>query len=148
MNTLHIPQIFAQLEHYQQHYLHILADPAQYYIVVDDAYIDLWPLKKRQLYLGELLQLWFAKKWQISTQPQFSLELFLTAAEAQQQANEQYIYAISGNLITGYNQSRVWQASQQHSKSVGLSNIARHFFEYKGLQRPTVEEENNNAILL
>ena len=49
MNTLSIPQIFSQLAYYQENYLQIIADPAQYYIPVKDAHITLWPLAQKSL---------------------------------------------------------------------------------------------------
>ena len=138
MNTLSIPQIFSQLTYYQENYLQIIADPAQYYIPVTDAYIKLWPLAQQSLYLGDLLQLWFAEKWLVETERQFSFEVFLNADYLKEQSRELYIYAISGNLLTGTNQSKAWQASTAQIQDVELANVSKHYFEFQGLSRPQI----------
>ncbi|WP_180075283.1 hypothetical protein [Acinetobacter sp. YH12254] len=138
MNTLSIPQIFSQLTYYQENYLQIIADPAQYYIPVTDAHIKLWPLAQQPLYLGDLLQLWFAEKWLVETERQFSFEVFLNADYLKEQSKELYIYAISGNLLTGTNQSKAWQASTAQIQDVELANVSKHYFEFQGLSRPQI----------
>ncbi|MCO8091740.1 hypothetical protein [Acinetobacter pseudolwoffii] len=138
MNTLSIPQIFSQLTYYQESYLQIIADPAQYYIPVTDAHIKLWPLAQKSLYLGDLLQLWFAEKWLVETERQFSFEVFLNADYLKEQSRELYIYAISGNLLTGTNQSKAWQASTAQIQDVELANVSKHYFEFQGLSRPQI----------
>ena len=138
MNTLTIPQIFSQLAYYQENYLQIIADPAQYYIPVKDAHITLWPLAQKSLYLGDLLQLWFAEKWLVETERQFSFEVFLNADYLKEQSKELYIYAISGNLLTGTNQSKAWQASTAQIQDVELANVSKHYFEFQGLSRPQI----------
>ncbi|MDH5819630.1 hypothetical protein [Acinetobacter pseudolwoffii] len=138
MNTLSIPQIFSQLTYYQESYLQIIADPAQYYIPVTDAHIKLWPLAQQSLYLGDLLQLWFAEKWLVETERQFSFEVFLNADYLKEQSRELYIYAISGNLLTGTNQSKAWQASTAQIQDVELANVSKHYFEFQGLSRPQI----------
>ncbi|ENW23664.1 hypothetical protein F925_02624 [Acinetobacter lwoffii NCTC 5866 = CIP 64.10 = NIPH 512] len=138
MNTLSIPQIFSQLTYYQESYLQIIADPAQYYIPVTDAHIKLWPLAQKSLYLGDLLQLWFAEKWLVETERQFSFEVFLNADYLKEQSKELYIYAISGNLLTGTNQSKAWQASTAQIQDVELANVSKHYFEFQGLSRPQI----------
>lgn len=138
MNTLSIPQIFSQLTYYQENYLQIIADPAQYYIPVTDAHIKLWPLAQQSLYLGDLLQLWFAEKWLVETERQVSFEVFLNADYLKEQSRELYIYAISGNLLTGTNQSKAWQASTAQIQDVELANVSKHYFEFQGLSRPQI----------
>ena len=138
MNTLSIPQIFSQLTYYQENYLQIIADPAQYYIPVTDDHIKLWPLAQQSLYLGDLLQLWFAEKWLVETERQVSFEVFLNADYLKEQSRELYIYAISGNLLTGTNQSKAWQASTAQIQDVELANVSKHYFEFQGLSRPQI----------
>ena len=92
MNTLSIPQIFSQLAYYQENYLQIIADPAQYYIPVKDAHITLWPLAQKSLYLGDLLQLWFAEKWLVETERQFNFEVFLNADYLKERDNDCLLY--------------------------------------------------------
>ncbi|ATO19968.1 hypothetical protein BS636_10040 [Acinetobacter sp. LoGeW2-3] len=134
MNTLTIPQIFSQLSFYQENYLDIIQDATQYFTPVADAKIRLWPLAAKQLYLGDLLQLWFAEKWLVEQERQFSFEVFLNAPEPQ--PKDLYIYAISGNLLTGSNQSRVWQASVEQIQSLSVANVSKHYFEYQALTQP------------
>ena len=76
MNTLTIPQIFSQLSFYQDHYLDIIQDSAQYFTPVAGAEIRLWPLATKQLYLGDLLQLWFAEKWLVEKNANLALRSF------------------------------------------------------------------------
>ncbi|MFV5524274.1 hypothetical protein VXQ23_06330 [Acinetobacter variabilis] len=134
MNTLTIPQIFSQLPFYQDHYLDIIQDSAQYFTPVAGAEIRLWPLATKQLYLGDLLQLWFAEKWLVEQERQFSFEIFLNTPETRQK--ELYIYALTGNLLTGSNQSKVWQASAKETQVLSVSNVSKHYFEYRALTQP------------
>ena len=117
MNTLTIPQIFSQLSFYQDHYLEIIQDSAQYFTPVAGAEIRLWPLATKQLYLGDLLQLWFAEKWLVEKE-------------------RQYIYELAGNLLTGSNQSKVWQASAKETQVLSVANVSKHYFEYRALTQP------------
>ena len=56
MNTLTIAHLFLNLQSYKDQYLTILENPEQYFVPVADAYINIWPVGKEQLYLGDLLQ--------------------------------------------------------------------------------------------
>ncbi|MFW2046297.1 hypothetical protein [Acinetobacter variabilis] len=134
MNTLTIPQIFSQLPFYQDHYLDIIQDSAQYFTPVAGAEIRLWPLAIKQLYLGDLLQLWFAEKWLVEQERQFSFEIFLNTPKAQKK--DLYIYALAGNLLTGSNQSKVWQASAKETQVLSVANVSKHYFEYRALTQP------------
>lgn len=134
MNTLTIPQIFSQLPFYQDHYLDIIQDSAQYFTPVAGAEIRLWPLATKQLYLGDLLQLWFAEKWLVEKERQFSFEIFLNMPEAQKK--DLYLYALAGNLLTGSNQSKVWQASAKETQVLSVANVSKHYFEYRALTQP------------
>lgn len=142
MNTLNISQIFSQLSFYQDHYLDIIQDASQYFTPVADAEIRLWPLATKQLYLGDLLQLWFAEKWLVEQERQFSFEVFLNTPEAQQK--DLYIYAISGNIVTGSNQSKVWQASAQQIQTLSVANVSKHYFEYQALTQPQIAKVPQN----
>ncbi|MFV5489932.1 hypothetical protein [Acinetobacter sp. ASP199] len=134
MNTLTIPLIFSQLSFYQENYLDIIQDSTQYFTPVTGAEIRLWPLAAKQLYLGDLLQLWFAEKWLVEKERQFSFELFLNAPETP--PKDLFIYAISGNLLTGSNQSKVWQTSTAQAQELSLANVSKHYFEYQALTQP------------
>lgn len=144
MNTLSIPQIFSQLAYYQDNYLDIIQDPTQYFTPVAEAEIRLWPLATKQLYLGDLLQLWFAEKWLVEKERQFSFEVFLNAPETQQK--DLYIYAISGNLLTGSNQSKVWQTSVEQIQTLSVANVSRHYFEFQGLSRPRLSHVDAGQV--
>ena len=67
MNTLTISDIFANLADYQDQYLSIISNPEQYYTPVESAYIDVWPVGCTDLYLGDLLQLWFSERWLVNS---------------------------------------------------------------------------------
>ena len=134
MNTLTIPQIFAQLSFYQENYLDIIQDSTRYFTPVHGAEIRLWPLATKQLYLGDLLQLWFAEKWLVEKERQFSFEIFLNMPEAQKK--DLYIYELAGNLLTGSNQSKVWQASAKETQVLSVANVSKHYFEYRALTQP------------
>lgn len=60
MKTLTVASIFSNFDFYQRNYLNILNQPESYYTPVEDAWIDAFPFKKQDLYLGDLLQLWFS----------------------------------------------------------------------------------------
>ena len=66
MNTLTISDIFANLADYQDQYLFIISNPEQYYTPVELAYIDVWPVGYTDLYVGDLLQLWFSERWLVN----------------------------------------------------------------------------------
>jgi hypothetical protein len=65
MKTLTIASIFSNFDFYQQNYLNVLTQSESYYTPVEDAWIDAYPFKKQNLYLGDLLQLWFSSKWNV-----------------------------------------------------------------------------------
>ena len=80
----HYPSNLLSTVFYQDHYLDIIQDSAQYFTPVAGAEIRLWPLATKQLYLGDLLQLWFAEKWLVEQERQFSFEIFLNTPETRQ----------------------------------------------------------------
>ena len=135
MNTLSIPQIFAHLPFYQQHYLEILQDSTQYYTPVEQAYIHLWPFKPQPLYLGDLLQLWFSEKWHTEQPQEFGFEIFLRLPE-DLATEKKFIYAIQGNLLTGENQTSLWQSDSAQTQISSVANISKYYFEFKALTRP------------
>ena len=57
MNTLTISQIFSNLSFYKDQYLNIIQSADLYFTEVEGAFVDLFPFKKQQLFLGDLLQL-------------------------------------------------------------------------------------------
>ena len=140
MNTLTISQIFSHLDDYQQSYLAILADAAQYYTPVEGAYIDVWPFARRDLYLGDLLQLWFAEKWRQSPQPAFGFELFYNTAFAEQDLEPRFIYAITGNSLTFAQDAQAWRQSSSNHEDLTLVNLSKYLLEYQNLTRPVQQQ--------
>lgn len=134
MNTLSIPQIFQNLAFYQEHYLSILAQPEQYKIPVESAYIDVWPFVRIQLCLGDLLQLWFSEKWIIQPTEKNLIELELNLQTGPVQlSNDVYLYQLTGNSFTGKNKSKAWSCSQQQDLDLNLDSLLRNLFEYKAI---------------
>ena len=136
MSSLSISYLFDQFKFYQQHYLSIIKDPQQYYTPVEGAFIDVWPLKKKQLFLGDLLQLWFAEKWQLSLKPEFHFEIFLNDTIQPVPEQKVFVFALQGNLLTTKHQAQVWSAEKQQVQYIELDQLYRHVFEYKALSQP------------
>ena len=132
MSALSISEIFANIHFYQEHYLSILSKPDQYYIEVPEAYIQVWPFGKQNLYLGDLLQLWFAEKWLIhSTQTTFVHNLI--ADQSQERVADLYLYQLHGNALTGKNQSIAWSVETHTPQVIQVQGVLQHFCEYKTL---------------
>ena len=142
MNTLTISQIFTQLPFYQVHYLSILQNSEQYYTPVTDAYIHLWPLKKQNLYLGDLLQLWFAEKWTVTPAQNYILEQYLAAHDViKAKHNTAYIYAIEANSFTGENQTHIWSTHLGQSQVVETVDTLKYYCEFKACERPLIQQK-------
>lgn len=139
MYTLSIPEIFQNLASYQADYLSILAHPDQYFIPVKDAFIDVWPLGRIELCLGDLLQLWFSQKWLIQPAEKNLVELeFGLNTEVIEHADDVYLYQITGSSLTGKNHSKAWSLSQQKQLEVSVGSVLRHVVEFKALSRVKV----------
>lgn len=136
MYTLTIAQIFSQIEFYQENYLNILNTPESYFTEVEGAFVELFPFKKQNLFLGDLLQLWFAEKWLVEQSYQFQFEVFLNKQSSEETSKDLFVYAITGNLITGENQSKAWNSSTCSKNKVYLRSSFRHYCEFKALTRP------------
>lgn len=137
MYTLTISQIFFNLGFYQNHYLNILQSPDQYFTEVEGAYIDVLPFKKQSLYLGDLLQLWFAQKWQVAISPAFEVEQYLAAIDVQTTLDQPaYIYAITANLFNGSNQTQVWNLSSEQPQQRVLDSSLKNYCEFLACHRP------------
>lgn len=147
MYTLTIAQIFSNLSFYQDHYLNILECPEQYYTQVEGAFIHVWPFKKQSLYLGDLLQLWFAEKWKVQPLLDFKIEEYLAAVDVQYFQNSNvYVYAIQGNALNGANTSHVWSLKDQRSHIVNLNLTLKSYCEFVACQRPRLVQPNYDAI--
>ncbi|WOE42740.1 hypothetical protein [Acinetobacter chinensis] len=141
MNALTISSIIKNLHIYQSQYLEIIATSEWYFTPVEDAYIHLWPLKKQQLFLGDLLQLWFSRKWCLNVPEIHFFEAvhqqdYLTGFSKQ----DGLLFKITGNLLTGEGRADAWQDQQLISES--HSFIFRTLCEYKALKRPEVSVQH------
>lgn len=132
MNTLYVSEIFKHFSFYQDHYLSIISDPLQYYTEVSDAYIQVWPFAKQNLYLGDLLQLWFAQKWLIAPSSPSLLQQ-LTDEPQHKSSSDLYLYQLQGNALTGENYSRAWSLSQHREHAVTIPAVLQHVCVYKAL---------------
>ena len=102
MHTLTIAEIFSNLSFYQDNYLSIIQDSVQYRTVVEDAYIQVWPVGTEQLYLGDLLQLWFSDKWLINSPCQLLLESYSNGRKKPlQRDHDLYLYQLNGSALSG-----------------------------------------------
>ena len=148
MNTLSISDIFSNLTFYKEHYLSILSEPEQYFTVVEQAYIDVWPFGHADLYLGDLLQLWFSEKWQINDD-------ILRLGEHKddghkallQRDHDLYLYQFTGSALSGNNRSKVWSQSEQKTISVCLNSVFKYYAEYKGTDRLSIDRKQLLATL-
>ena len=148
MNTLNISDIFSQFSYYQEHYLSILSTPEQYYTAVEGAYIHVWPLAPQDLYLGDLLQLWFSEKWLIqSTCQLLSDHLDNGTKKPLQRDHDLYLYQLAGSALSGSNRSRVWSVSEQKQLRVELDSAFRYLCEYKATTQPVVSKSELIAAL-
>lgn len=136
MQTLSISQIFSQFSYYQDNYLSILNNPDLYYTAVSEAYIHVWPFQKQSLFLGDLLQLWFAEKWVVEPIHQFQFEVFLNEQTSEIIAKDHYVYAITGHFFTGENHSKAWNSSTETKVNVCLNSGFKNYCEFKALTRP------------
>lgn len=137
MNTLTISQIFSNINFYQTNYLNIIALPQQYYIPVHGAVIDVWPFKSQQLFLGDLLQLWFAEKWKHEVESNFN---FFSQQNSDTEFQDAYIYAIHGNLFTGSNSANIYSISEKSLSEVKTNQLRKFIFEFKALTRPKFQD--------
>ena len=133
MNTLSISDIFQNLDYYKTHYLSILSHPDQYFTPVENAYINVWPLGHIDLFLGDLLHLWFSEKWLINDS---CLRLGDHKDDGRktpfQRENDLYLYQLSGSALSGSNRSHVWSQSENKSIRTILNSPFRYYANYKG----------------
>ena len=138
MHTLTIAQIFKNFDFYQTQYQTILDDPQQYYIPVQDATLEIWPFSKKNLYLGDLLQLWLHKTWLINqaidAKHAIASQHDWFARTSLQQ--EVYAFAISGNAILGKTYLKCWSVEQQKIISLEIEQSLKYLWTYQLLQKP------------
>ncbi|MFW1748471.1 hypothetical protein ACG9XW_20020 [Acinetobacter guillouiae] len=145
MNTLTISQIFENFSVYQENYLSILQDPEQYFIQVEQAYLDVWPFTEKKLYLGDLLQLWFSEKWLINTPCRL-----LNSSSSDKQATQKpvqrtqdfYLFQLSGSTLSGSNHAQIWSVSEQKVLYVSLDRIFKYYCYFESIERPKKHPQN------
>ena len=143
MHTLTIAEIFSNLSFYQDNYLSIIQDSVQYRTVVEDAYIQVWPVGTEQLYLGDLLQLWLSDKWLINSPCQLLLESYSNGRKKPlQRDHDLYLYQLNGSALSGRNNSKVWSVSEQKKLSVSLDSVFKYLCIFKATHRPSIFQDN------
>lgn len=134
MNTLSIPEIFSQFSYYQENYLSLIQQPELYYTAVEGAFVSVRPFATVQLYLGDLLQLWFSEKWLVeSARESWIATYFSEQIEAQERV---YIYALEGQLWSKPLQAQAWLKSEHASCTVQLEHTLKYYCYYKALSAP------------
>lgn len=134
MNTLSIPEIFSQFSYYQENYLSLIQQPELYYTVVEGAFVSVKPFATVQLYLGDLLQLWFSEKWLVESERESWIATYFSEqTEVQERV---YIYALEGKLWSKSLQAQAWSKSQHASCTVQLEPTLKYYCYYKALTAP------------
>ena len=123
MNTLTISQIFSNLSFYKDQYLNIIQSADLYFTEVEGAFVDLFPFKKQKLFLGDLLQLWFSEKWSDDDVKSYA-------------SKHVYIFAITGNAVTGVNTSHVWAQDSQNIEQLEVRSPLKYYVELVNCPRP------------
>ena len=136
MNTLTIPQIIANFAFYKENYLSIIKNADQYYVPVEGAEVQVWPLASHQLFLGDLLQLWFAGKWTVDNKRNLLINTILTDKTLDQKEQDLFIYEIKGSLVSGEDTSTSWSRSENKAVDISVGSIFQFYCIFKGLSRP------------
>ncbi|OTG66531.1 hypothetical protein [Acinetobacter silvestris] len=148
MNTLTIPEIFTNIDFYKENYLSILSNTEQYQTYVEDAFIDIWPVGKIALSLGDLLQLWFSEKWLINSPCHLLLENdYRGRKQSIQRDHDLYLYQLNGSALSGINNSKVWSVSESTQLSLLLDSVFKYFCIYRGTERPELDQQQVLKVL-
>lgn len=143
MSALHISQLFKNISFYQEHYLSILNNPEQYYLQVEQAYLDVWPFSEKKLYLGDLLQLWFSQKWLIHSNCRvLSNSQNQTTQKIVKSNEELYLFQLSGSTLSGSNHAQVWSVLEQKVLFVSLESVFKYYCYFESKQRPVLLPAN------
>ena len=135
MNTLSISQIFENLSIYKQQYLSILSNAELYFTPVQDAHLRIVFFKDKQLYLGDLLQLWFSEKWVFNLESRLSLTQFFSKQIAPVSLNL-YIFSIEGNAVTGRNICKAWSSTENTVVEITLDAVLPYYCYFESILRP------------
>lgn len=134
MTTLYVADIFKNFAFYQAQYTSILNNPKQYQIPVLDAILDVWPSAAKQLYLGDVLQLWFSQKWLINTECRLISKeesIFLNIFNTKIQKDDLYLCELHGNAFLGKSIAKVWSMSEQKLLAIELEGSLQYYCTYK-----------------
>lgn len=131
MKTLTIASIFSNFDFYQYNYLNILNQSESYYTPVESAWINTYPFKKQNLYLGDLLQLWFSSKWNVHN----SLKI-LKSSKLLNSSESLYIFQLEGELLLGKNKVLAWSVEHQEIIELQLKNIWAPYVIAQTCKRP------------
>ena len=108
---------------------------------VELAYIDVWPVGYTDLYLGDLLQLWFSERWLVNSPCQLlSTQSTSTLKKTVQREHDLYLYQLSGSALSGNNRSKVWSAAEGKSLDISLDSAFKYYCIYKGVERPVASK--------
>ncbi|PJG43867.1 hypothetical protein XA39_04650 [Acinetobacter tandoii] len=134
MNTLSIPEIFSQFSYYQDNYLSLIQQSELYYTAVEGAFVSVRPFAAVQLYLGDLLQLWFSEKWLVESERQsWIASYFSSETEVKERA---YVYALDGQLWSKSLQAQAWSQSRNAACTIQLERTLKYYCYYKALTAP------------
>ncbi|OTL15920.1 hypothetical protein CAT56_06870 [Acinetobacter nosocomialis] len=142
MKTLTVASIFSNFDFYQRNYLNILNQPESYYTLVEDAWINAFPFKKQDLYLGDLLQLWFSLKWDAHT----SLKV-LKCSKLLDQSKPLYIFQLEGELLLGKNKVLAWSTQHNEVVELQLKNIWALYVIAQTCDRPDLPDLIKKAAI-
>lgn len=143
MKPLSISDIFSNFNFYKENYLTIISDSESYQTSVEDAYICAWPFKREQLYLGDLLQLWFAEKWILQKSSSLFLDQYALNNNIKlNYSDEFYLYQIDGNALTGTNHAKVWSSRDNQNLSISVDHVFKYFCIFKGTSYAKVPCKN------
>ena len=141
MNTLTIRQIFSNLHYYQDQYLTIVNDADLYFTLVEDANIQVWPLGNHQVYLGDLLQLWFGDKWILNEKAKPLINSILREKSDISSEFNHYIFSIEGSTLTGKNQVKAWSIEKKEIITLNVDNLFQFYCVFKVCKRPAIKSQ-------
>lgn len=139
MTILNIQSIFSNFSFYQDHYLEIIQDPAQYYTPVEHAFLNTFPFKQQALYLGDLLQLWFGNKWKIQNVNNLLDQKNTSTLD---QNSPLYLFQLGGELFLGANTALAWSVAEQKVVSVQVKSIWQYAVFSHLCIRPKLFKQN------
>jgi len=139
MTTLSIKTIFSNFSFYQEHYLEIIQDSAQYYTPVENAFLNTFPFKQQALFLGDLLQLWFGNKWKIQNVHNLLAQKNISTLDEHAPL---YLFQLGGELFLGANTALAWSVAEQKVVTVQVKSIWQYAVFSHLCIRPKLFKQN------